>query len=84
IVQFSGAETQLVYDFLDLSEEEQEVWLSRLKVTSPSQYAQLLPFYHCDTQPLLSQIWSDGAQSFIASQLFEPNTTLDKYRLGEE
>ncbi|MPS31906.1 MULTISPECIES: serine/threonine-protein kinase [unclassified Salinivibrio] len=83
-MQFGGAETQLVYDFLDLSEEEQEVWLSRLKVTSPSQYAQLLPFYHCDTQPLLSQIWSDGAQSFIASQLFEPNTTLDKYRLGEE
>ncbi|PSW06717.1 serine/threonine protein kinase [Photobacterium lipolyticum] len=49
---FSIGTTELFYDLLDLTEQEQQIYLNELKSTSPSKYHQIIQLFRADKQSL--------------------------------
>ncbi|MDT9693842.1 hypothetical protein Q5762_37085, partial [Streptomyces sp. P9(2023)] len=78
--------TQCFYDYLDLSESDQNQWLESLQRQNSALYQQLVTLLASKTTSTfsLSQLLTDHAQTWSSSRQDYSNLRIDKYQLTEE
>ena len=81
--------TELFYDLMDLTEQEQQIYLNKLKSTSPSKYHQVIQLFSADKNSIHSEQSWINLFSYTANELMNEtpihqlcDQQIGKYRLN--
>ncbi|OLQ74371.1 serine/threonine protein kinase [Photobacterium proteolyticum] len=78
--------TELFYDLLDLTEEEQQHYLSELKREDPELYHKIQPLLEADSQESgqLTELFGFHAQQAVSDEVCFSHLHIDKYKVQDE
>lgn len=83
-MQAPDSSTQFFYDWLDLSEPEQQQAIERLRVGQPDLYQEVLPLLTASATTSLHQVLSHHALEWAEDAADYSHQLIDKYQLHEE
>ncbi|QXO17323.1 MULTISPECIES: serine/threonine-protein kinase [Vibrio] len=83
-MQAPDSSTQFFYDWLDLSESEQQDAIARLQVEQPDLYQEVLPLLTASAATSLHQVLAHHALAWAADSADYSQQLIDKYQLHDE